>query len=150
MRLADLGCGDEKLKSAIARRGLAIDYVGFDLAPQVAHIARLDIASDAIPAGFDIAALLGVLEYVADPVAALARLRQAIPLLVVSHVAPDTKPIAGATRRKLNWVTVLTKAEFEAALARAGYAIIESRLTPDRRTRVWLCRADAPQDAPRR
>jgi len=141
MKVADLGCGDEKMKGALEEAGLDIDYQGFDLMPQAVQVEKLDLQHDPVPGRFDVALLLGVLEYIPDVVAVLRKIRRAAPLIVVSHLNGEDAYFTPSLARRQNWRTVLDRGGFEARLAEAGWTIRESRLTPDRLTIVWLCAA---------
>lgn len=86
------------------------------------------------------AVVLGVLEYIADPVAVLRRIAGAAPVLVVSLAASDLDRPADFDPKALNWVFYVERAFFEARLAEVGYTIVERRVTPDRKTAVWSAR----------
>lgn len=142
-RVVDLGCGDGKLQDVLGNKGHSVNYAGYDLFPQHPDVSRLDLSRDAIPGEAHLVFVLGVFEYLADTVAALRRIRQCAPWLIVSHAASDLRKITPSRAKKLNWQTYVSVAEFEARLSAGGYRVIERRLTPDRKTCVWLCRADA-------
>ena len=133
--IADFGCGNEKLKEALQQ--FRCSYQGFDLMPQSKHVIRLDLLSDPIPSNFDVAVLLGVLEYI-PVVPTLQKL--SIPLLVVSHLYPDEGAFPSSIIAKAGWRNVLRKAEFENALKEANYEVIEAIRTPEKMQYVWICR----------
>jgi hypothetical protein len=139
--VADLGCGDQKMKAALEEAGLDVDYHGFDLMPQSDSVARLDIQHDPMPGPFDVALLLGVLEYIPEVDSVLRRVHRTAPMLVVSHLHGDDAYFTEALARRQKWRTVLERRRFETHLTEAGWSIVECRLTPDRLTIVWLCRA---------
>ena len=139
--VADLGCGDRKMKAALEDAGLEVDYHGFDLMPQSESVERLDIQHDPMPGPFDVALLLGVLEYVPDVVSVLRRVHRTAPVLVVSHLRGDDAYFTARLARRQKWRTVLERRNFESHLAEAGWSIAETRLTPDQLTILWLCRA---------
>ena len=136
-RVLDLGCGDGKVAVELARRGIAVDYQGFDLHPQSAEVRRLDLANDAIEAQGDVAVVLGVLEYLADPAVVLGRVAEVAPRLVVSLAASDLDRPVDFDPASLNWVYYVDRATFEARLDEAGWRIVERRVTPDQKTAVW-------------
>jgi SAM-dependent methyltransferase len=136
-RVLDLGCGDGKVAVELARRGIAVDYQGFDLHPQSAEVRRLDLANDAIEAEGDIAVVLGVLEYLADPAPVLGRIAGAAPRLIVSLAASDLDRPGDFDPASLNWVYYVDRATFETRLGEAGWRIVERRVTPDHKTAVW-------------
>lgn len=145
MRVLDIGCGDCKMKAALAEAGLAVDYRGYDLLPQHAEITRLDISSQDVPDSGDAAVSLGVVEYLDDAPAMLHRLRRAAPWLVISHAASDLRSARAGLARRLQWRTYMAAAAFERALTEAGYTVVERRVTPDQKSCVWLARAEPPR-----
>ena len=136
--IADVGCGDQKIRLEIERRGATYTYSGYDIAPQDKSVIKFNISTDELNKYFDAIVILGVLEYVNDVASALAKLSRHSHFLVVSHVNSDDVDYPPEHIRKMNWVSVLRKSEFEAALGYAGYTILE-RLVLDDTTRLWLC-----------
>lgn len=141
-RVLDFGCGDEKVGAELARRGLDVDYAGFDLHPQSPRVRQLDLARDAIDDRADVAVVLGVFEYLEDPVAVMRRIAAAAPVLVVSHAASDLGRAADFDPKSLHWVLYVDRATFERHLASAGFRVEQRRVTPDGKTALWLCRRD--------
>jgi SAM-dependent methyltransferase len=139
-RLLDIGCGDEKVAAELARRGIAVDYVGFDLHPQSPRVRPLDLEHQAIAETGDVAVVLGVLEYLADPAAAMRRFAAAAPNLIVSHSAADLGRPPDFDPKSLNWRFYVDRPTFEGLLAAAGWAVVAQRITPDGKTAVWACR----------
>lgn len=136
--LADIGCGDQKLASALRARGLPISYRGYDLHPQAPEVQPFDVRTHALPARHDVAVLLGVIEYLPDVAAVLARLARQVPALLVSHVVRDGGHYDAARLRELGWQNHLTIAECEALLAGAGMRVVAREHTEDRRTVLFL------------
>src|SRR4029079_6968151 len=89
--IADIGCGDEKLRGPLERAGLAIRYHGYDKLPQTRTCQPLDLVHDVPDRTFDLAFCLGVMEYLPDPAQFLRRLRSVTPRLVVSYVIADAR-----------------------------------------------------------
>ena len=139
VRLADLGCGDQKLRARLERRELPVEYRGFDLVPQAAEVLRYDITSDPPPEECDIFVLLGVVEYLKDVPAALARLAPACRRLIVSHVVSNRTRYAKEDLERLGWITHMTEDAFAALLRAAGFAIERALVTEEGRIVVWLC-----------
>lgn len=139
-RVLDFGCGDEKVAAELARRGVAVDYLGFDLHPQSPSVRPLDLAHEAIEERGDIAVVLGVFEYLEDPVAVMERIGQAAPVLVVSHAASDLGRPADFDPKALHWCLYVDRATFVGHLAAAGWRVEAHRVTPDGKTALWLCR----------
>lgn len=137
LSVADIGCGDQKLREALASRGLKVDYTGYDLLPQTADVQRLDISLDAVPDGHDLAVLLGVIEYLQDLADVLARLANKVPLLILSLVFRQAETYSATALAELGWVNHLTAGELESMLLHSGYAVSARRVTPDGRTLLF-------------
>ncbi|MDB5969471.1 MAG: hypothetical protein JWQ90_1921 [Hydrocarboniphaga sp.] len=137
-RVADVACGDCKLREALARLGTACEYRGYDLLPRSADVAALDLARDHLPQPCDVAAMLGVSEYLESLPGTLARLRLDASALVVSHTLGD-RPRSAAELQRLGWRNYLSRAEFEAHLEQAGWTPWQQVMTDDGRTMIWSC-----------
>jgi hypothetical protein len=139
MRIADIGCGDRKLAQALAERGLACVYTGFDLLPQDDLVQAFDIERDVLPQRVDAAVLLGVSEYLGDLQRALARQRGRCDWLLASHVLRTVRSPGPERLAELGWRNHLARDDFVALVERAGYGIVAERVTPDTKTLVVLC-----------
>jgi hypothetical protein len=139
VHLADVGCGDQKFRNALSGEVSAVSYSGFDLQPQSDDIAPFDIETDQLPSPMDIAVLLGVLEYSVNIPAALLRLRPKIQYLVVSHAVRDRRTPDAKRKRRMNWKSHLTEAEFVDTLTMAGFTVSKRRVTSNGRSIVWVC-----------
>lgn len=140
VRLLDLGCGDEKVAAELARRDVAVDYLGFDLHPQSPRVRPLDLGRETISETGDVAVVLGVFEYLDDPTTVLGRIAAAAPRLVVSLAASDLGRSADFDPVALNWKLYVDRPTFEAHLAAAGWSIEARAVTPDGKTALWRCR----------
>ncbi len=139
LKVADIGCGDQKFGTELRALLDNIDYHGFDLLPQAPEVRKFDVSKDALGQPFDVAVLLGVLEYVTDVPAVLARLRSDVHHLVVSHSIRDRRRNPRKSMRKLKWKTLMSEAEFSRCLECAGFEITDRRITPDQKTMIWGC-----------
>jgi hypothetical protein len=137
--LADVGCGDRKLHRKLAETGLDVAYSGFDLRPQGPEVAAFDVERDDLPGRFDVAALLGVTEYLVDLPGSLARLGRHCDWIVLSHVLRGSQPPSPQRLAELGWHNHLDRAGLVRCMADAGLEPVEERLTPDARTLVVLC-----------
>ncbi len=138
--LADVGCGDRKLRTALTTRTLPIDYVGFDLHPQSPDITRFDAAADSLPRPFDIAVMLGVTEYLPDLPSALRRLSDRADQVLLSHVVAERSDYSPTQLDELGWINHLTTTAFEALLADVGLHPIDRVWIDDDRVLLVLCR----------
>jgi polysaccharide pyruvyl transferase WcaK-like protein len=134
LRIADIGSGDRKLKAAL--QGRAFPYDSFDLLPQSGETRRYDVRAEPLPAGYEVAVLLGVTEYIENLESTLGRLSGEVPHLIVSHTVRADR---GGTGRNPRWKTHLSVREMESLLERCQFAVVESRVTADGATRLWLC-----------
>jgi hypothetical protein len=138
--LADLGCGDQKLRETMRARGLAVAYQGYDLHPQSNDVVAFDVRTDALPKQHHVAVLLGVVEYLPDFAAVLQRLAQQVPFLVFSHVVREHSRYTPEQLAELGWINHLTTTELERALDGVGLDVIDRQSTADHRNLVLLCR----------
>jgi hypothetical protein len=139
LQLADIGCGDQKLRDSLRACGVSVDYTGYDLLPQTSDVHRFDVRSDLLPRQHDVAVMLGVIEYLQDLPVALGRLARQVPYLVLSHVIRQGDTYTPEMLAKLGWVNHLALGELEELLSNSGYAESTHRLTPDGRTMLVVC-----------
>lgn len=128
--VADLGCGDQKLRKALS--DYPFTYQGYDIIAQADDVIPIDLTSDPFPE-CDVSVLLGVLEYI--PIAeTLAKVRS--PVLVVSHLDRDSGAFSPSLIKSKGWLNVLSKSEFEAELGKSGFRI--SGCAAADRQHVWI------------
>jgi hypothetical protein len=139
LTLADVGCGDEKLRAVLERRGLAVDYQGFDIRPQSDGVIRFDAASEDLPLAYDVVVVLGLVEYLRSFSDFLQRLRPRCRRLALSHVASDLSHYTAADLGRLGWCNHLSRLEVEALIEDAGFRPLATNLTADRKTQIWMC-----------
>jgi hypothetical protein len=142
--LADVGCGDMKLKRVLHDEGIAPDYRPYDLVPQAPEVTPLDIQLQDLPHRCDAVVLLGVVEYLASLPAVLARLAGRTRYLVVSHVVSDYSKYTPERLAELGWKHHLARADFGRMLSDAGFRIEQETVTANGRTVLWLCRSLHP------
>lgn len=140
VQISDVGCGDGKLEEFISADVPNFTYRGYDLHPQAKNFKRINIQFEKLDRQCDIAALLGILEYVPDIHKALQNLATGCRYLVVSH-ACHRIGITSEQMAALNWVSILAKDDFEAELRRAGFLVIEDVVTENGQTVIWLCKS---------
>lgn len=121
-RIMDIGCGAMALEGFLPA-GCA--YQPCDVVARDERTLVLDLNHQAPPAdllaGQDRITMLGVLEYLYDPLKTLRSLAAAGKPLVLSYCAADWS--ASLDRRGLGWVNDLTLADLERLFAQAGFAI---------------------------
>lgn len=140
--LADIGCGDQKLRGVLAQTGLEFAYHGFDLIPQSNEVTLLDIACSDLPRQFDFGIMLGVTEYLRNLSGVFSRLAHSVHFLVVSHVIRQGATYGSEQLRELKWVNHQSDSELLLLLGDAGFEVISQQLTPDERSLVVLCKSN--------
>lgn len=116
-RVLDLGCGAMALERFLPA---GCEYIPCDLVARDARTIVCDFNSGEFPqADCDIAVALGVLEYLQDVPAFLARLRAIGRPVVLSYNLAGEGP---EDRRALGWINDYPRAEFAKLLKAAGFA----------------------------
>lgn len=137
-RVLDVGCGDMALRGFLPT---GCRYVPADIVARAEDCLVVDLNKGQFPQGeYDVVCFLGVLEYVHDPAAALARAARAARGLVVSYCA-DTSGDQ-AHRRGMGWVNDHTVESFEALLRGAGWRPVKRGLHKRSATNaqyLWKC-----------
>ena len=139
--IADIGCGDQKLRVALRARGVTCRYQGYDVLPQDPEVESFDVQRDVLPIGHDLAVLLGVSEYLEDLDGVIGSLARQVPYVIVSHVLRQHDYYSPERLAELGWRNHLSESETHELLGRNGFAVIEARFAPDQRTLVLLCRS---------
>lgn len=139
--VADIGCGDQKLREALRRKGLACRYKGYDILPQTEDVVRMDVESEALPDTYDVVVMLGVVEYLKNVEQVFASLALQAPWLLLSHVIRQGDYYSEARRAELGWRNHLTKEMITHMLEHHGLAVVRNEMTSDNRTLLMLCRS---------
>jgi hypothetical protein len=140
VRIADLGAGNERLRSLLQiRLGGAFEYHPFDLHPQLPTTQQLDVVREMPADDFDVAICLGLLEYLPSVPDLARRLKLVCRFAVVSYVISDS-PVAIPEEDRLRhgWITHLTAAEVEAAFVENGFSLRGGGESDGQATRLWL------------
>lgn len=146
--VADVGCGDQKLRRALADRSLRCEYRGYDLLPQTPDTTRCDLHTDTLPGTADVIVMLGVLEYLRDLPAVLRRLPHSVPWLLVSHVVRERSRYTEAQLRELGWINHLTTTDLERLLLASGFHEHRTTSTDEGRVSLFLCSRTPPAPSP--
>lgn len=140
-RVLDIGAG------AMALRGLlapGCSYCPADIVSRGPDCRVVDLNKGEFPAGsYDWVTFLGVLEYVHDPKATLAKARAAAPNALVTYCTMNNGD--PQVRRGMGWVNDHTQPEFEALLAAAGWTlreVAEVKRGPGNIQLMFVLRAD--------
>jgi hypothetical protein len=142
--VADLGAGNERLRRVLERElDRPVEYHAFDLHPQQASTARLDVRTSLPVRRFDAVFCLGVIEYLEDPSDFLRRLAGIGDEVVTSYVVSDSPDrLTPTERRARGWLSDHTRASFEALAADAGLRPVAFESIDRDRTGLWLWRTD--------
>ena len=96
--MADLGCGLQVLREHLHA---SCTYAGYDLGDMHPDNVHLDLdGAFTLSEEHDVAVLLGVLEFLADPQGALARVAEAVDVVVLSFVCVHEASQADLKRRE--------------------------------------------------
>lgn len=139
--IADIGCGDMKLRQLLEAGGLIFDYRGYDLVPQSTDVTQLDISAEVLPQAPDIAIMLGIAEYLGDLGAVFKRLAEQTNILLVSYVVSDYSTYTPHKLHELGWAHHLSRQAFGALLEANSFRIEAFDITANGRTVLWLCRS---------
>ena len=136
--LADVGCGDQKLRSYLIAENISFRYQGFDIFPQSSDVIRFDANLDDLGCGYDVIASLGVTEYINLP-KFLSSMRKYCRFFIVSHVLRNPNQYTEEDLARLGWVNHLPAEDFEANLSLAGFNILQVAMTKNNKTKIWIC-----------
>jgi polysaccharide pyruvyl transferase WcaK-like protein len=143
LRIADLGCGNERLRRALqAGLGRAFSYKGYDRRPQSPTVEWIDLRRDVPAQHFDAIFCLGLLEYIPDVASLARRLGGTGTIIIVSYVIADSK--SGLTRYDRwarQWRHSYTRAQFENIFRRAGLLLEASAEAENGATVLWAWRS---------
>jgi hypothetical protein len=141
LSLADIGCGDQKLRDALRVHGVQCRYQGYDLLPQSLEVHCFDVRRDSLPKIHDIAVMLGVIEYLRNLPEVLMALAPRVPYLIVSHVFRQNGLYTAERLAELGWLHHLSEKELDGILTNSGFSVIERCIAPDTRTLLLSCRS---------
>lgn len=139
LTLADIGCGDQKLKEVLLNRELQFIYTGYDLIPQSPDVRLLDIAYEPLPCAFDVAVMLGVIEYLETLPDVLNQLSKQVKFFVLSHVIRQDDAYTPSRRAELGWVNHLSKDELTKMLSLSGFSVVNQRIDAEGKTLLTVC-----------
>jgi len=143
----EIGCGDGALLSALAARGFAVSYDGFELSEPAALLARdrnipgagriESFDGSRVPAGdatYDLAVLSHVLEHVPDPLSLLreaARVARAVLVEVpLEHNRSAARPHKRAEARGIGHIQAFDRADIHALATAAGLRVFGELTDP--------------------
>jgi len=136
--LADMGCGDQKLRAALVDRGIDCLYQGFDINPQSLDVKKFDVNTDELEVNYDVIVALGLTEYV-DLYNLLISMRKKCSYFVVSHVLKNAMYYTDSDLIRLGWINHLSGGDFEKYLLDAGFNVMRTDMTKNGKVKIWLC-----------
>lgn len=136
--LADVGCGDQKLRNFLMTETGGVKYQGYDIYPQSSDVIKFDANADDLLVDFDIIVSLGLTEYV-DLRKFLHSMRRRCRFFVVSHVLRNFDLYGEAALNKLGWINHLSAEDFEVNLLSARFKVLQTAMTKNNKTQIWLC-----------
>jgi len=139
IEIADLGCGNERLRWALTKNlNREFRYRGYDLRPQSSTVEYLDVRRGLPPHFFDVIFCLGLVEYLPDVETFAQRLPGRCSRLIISYVIADS-PVGLTTheRRARGWRHSYTREGLEAFFAGVGFSVEGSVVIEHGQTVVW-------------
>ena len=135
----DIGCGRMQLKELLPA---GCRYQPADMTQWTAEVLPVDLDKREFPPGnYDCITLLGVLEYLADPLFALESAAGSSRRLVTTYCHPQ--PGADIERRRRDgWINDLTEDDIRRLLTAAGWFIVHEEAIADGkkyRQRLYVC-----------
>lgn len=141
LSIADIGCGDQKLRGALLTQGVDCHYCGYDLLPQSSEVMPFDVRTDALPHKHDVLVMLGVIEYLEALPSVLTSLARQAPYLVVSHVIRQDDTYSPQKCAELGWLNHLSQNEIEQLLGASGFIVQEHLLDAKGTTILFSCKS---------
>lgn len=136
--IADVGCGDQKLKTALKTNLMNFDYQGYDINPQTIEVRKYNANIEKLERSYDVAAVLGLTEYI-NLEFFMKTIRENCSYMVVSHVL-NTGQYDDNQLKRLGWINHLKEEEFEHQLEAAEFEIMAKSTDYKGKTRIWLCK----------
>ncbi len=136
-RVLDIGCGRMAVRGFLPP---GCSYIPADLTRWTEDTIQVDLNAGQFPEGtYDVIVMLGVLEYLNDVPAVLAKARVHASRLITSYNHPRPfLPIRRRKRRAAEWVNDFRVREFARMLKACGWSTIESHPLGDNpRQRVY-------------
>jgi|CXWL01.1.fsa_nt_gi hypothetical protein len=138
LQIADIGCGDCKLKLALAKAEVRCEYDGYDICPASPQVARFDVRAADLCKPYDLVAMLGVVEYLEEPAKVLSRLSGNARYILFSHVVADEYQYSREQMKELGWNTHLYSSEIEQVITNSGMSLVVTKSIDNGKTRLWL------------
>jgi hypothetical protein len=142
-RIADLGCGNQRLKPLVLALAADASYTGYDLRPQDPTTVPLDLERELPPPRVDVAFCLGVVEYLRDAEGFLRRLAATADHAIFSLVTSDGGSYTPAEVVSRGWTTHLSTKQMGALAAVAGWRVLAHRRVNEGKASLWLARSVA-------
>ena len=130
-KVADLGCGTQILARSL---DASCKYSGYDIHKMNPRNILIDLNEDFdLGSVFDIAILLGVLEFLDDPFATLASLQNQADELILSYVfSKESNPEIIEKRISIGALNHFGQQEFLSGLESLGLSVLDRKVIWDR------------------
>ncbi len=139
VRVADLGCGDMKIRDILLSHGYTnLLYQGFDCLPQTSEVKKIDFNKEKISGQFDVIFCMGVLEYLDDIPRFLLSLRGKTSYVIMSYLASDTNRYSKQDICFRGWKNHFTSRKLEGIFAGVGFSLSQKKVLDRGATMLYL------------
>lgn len=139
IRVADLGCGDMKIRDLLLSCGYKkLLYQGFDCLPQSDDVKKIDFNKEEISGRYDVVFCMGVLEYLDDIPRFLLSLRGKTSYVIMSYVASDTNRYSKQDIRFRGWKNHFTSSKLEGIFFETGFFLNQKKVLDQGVTMLYL------------
>lgn len=142
IRVADIGAGNQKLRSSLEDLDLRIEYSAYDLMPQseLGPIEQFDVTSDVLDSEFEYVTMLGLLEYVDDKSAVLRSVSPNTDFLIASFLIRNDERYSAEVRFIRGWYPLLDIEGVRELFRSSNFQIIRELLIDGGKTIVVLAK----------
>jgi SAM-dependent methyltransferase len=143
LKIADFGCGNEKLKPILQSRiNHLIDYYGYDLQPQLESTSKINLEHEIPSLKFDVVFCLGLLEYLSNLDNLFANIAQICNFALISYVIRDSGAYSQTEIFQNAWLHHYSCAEIEIKFLNNQLIKQDFGLTNKGKTGLWLLKSE--------
>ncbi len=136
-RVAEFGCGNQRLRLTLQSGTPALEYVGYDIQPQTPDTVSIDLNRELPDVRFDVVLALGLPEYLDDPARFLVWVGSHSRAAILSYTVADRGHYTPEQVCARGWKHHWDSRTLERLASAAGLRVEASREIDDGRTRIW-------------